>query len=347
MAAMTIHSPILFLLLSLPRVSSLVFNFNFSQPNGYDTAELNIIHLNSTHLNSDEGSNGTDMRSGGIDQVLYSQPVLLWDDFTGENASFTMSTAFCLRIYQGVTSSYSTESRVAFFLGPYGRPAVRPPSSYGTNHSNDSNGTTSNDQVMSVEFDAYLQEKLDSSGNNYMVSVDVNYIVSKIQVNTTFPGNSKNRSSGCMMIMKAQIDYNGCTKRLVIGLRIDNVSHHINQTVDLRRSLPREVAVGFLSSTGQPIELRNVLHWSLSSTLGHANSSVMLPKMEPESEESRSSMATWKQILVSLEPWNWSVELSLQFQFQRIWERLNLALSSTFNVSLNYIVPDRDWNLRG
>lgn len=343
MAAVTTRSSILFLLLSLPSVSSLSFNFNFSQPNGYNTAELNIFHLNSTHLNSGEGSNDTDMVSGSIGQVLYAHPVPLWDDVTGENASFTMSAAFCLRIYQGTTSSNSTESRVAFFLGPYDRLAVPWPSGYGTNRSDGFNGTTGRDQFMAVEFDAYLQEKLDSSNSNYMVSADINYIISKGQVNTTFLGNTKNLSSGCMMIMNAQIDYNGCTKRLDIGLRIDDFSHHINKIVDLRRSLPREVAIGFLSSVGQPIELRNVLRWSFNSTLGRENSSVMLPTtMEPESEETTSSIDLWRQILVSLDPWNWSVELNLQFQFQRIWDRLNLVLSSSFNVSVIYRVPDRN-----
>ncbi|KAL6655481.1 hypothetical protein ACP70R_006307 [Stipagrostis hirtigluma subsp. patula] len=355
MAAVSPHCLGTILLWLLPfhgvHVSSLSFSFNFSQTGSHNRADLNIFYLNSTHPNSHESpdpdaylfDSSTAMAGPSIGRVLHTEPVLLWDDTNGEIASFNMSMALCLRTRQAGSStrSSSDDARMAFGLYQLAIPQL---SSNGANQRRSNpNATAGEDPVMEVQFDSYLRKKMDES-RGHMISVDVNYVVSKVQVDTTFPGtgSTSNLSSGCTMML-AEIGYDGGTKRLDTGIRIGDVAHHINASVDMRRSLPREVAIGFLSTTGQPIELHNVLSWSFNSTLGRKDSSLVPPELAPQPRANDTTPAMpWKQLLVRLEPWNWSVELNLQIQFQRIWERLSVAFNSSFSVSLMYGIAN--WN---
>lgn len=327
------------------------FNFNFSQPGGYNPADLNLFFLNSTDLSFqgdpdahfDADTTEVEKNSGNrsIGRVLHAQPVALWDNDTGDGelASFNMS--FCFRFKQGNTSRRnSSDARVAFFLGPYPS-SVPPPLSNGENHGHFSNHSNSNvtseDQILEVEFDTCLQKKLDN-GSNHM-SINVNTIVSKVQINTAVP--DKNLSSGGTILI-VQINYDNKTQMLTTALQIGDAAYHINTSVDLRRWLPNEVVVGFSATTGQPIELQNVLCWSFNSTLEWKNSSVMPPVPTPQPLATNSPSISWKQLWVRLDPWNWYVELNLQFQFQRSWDRLKLAVNHDFNVSLAYEIAN--WN---
>lgn len=346
MTSMNPHrvTPILFWLLSLPSVFSLSvqspvsesFKFNFSQPGSLSNTDLNFFYLNS----SQEGPANTyvdpkiemiypsmETVSKSIGRVSYARPVPLWDEAGEVIADFSMGMTICLPIHQGSTSK-NTAPRLAIFLGPYD-----PSLSNGEvmNHSN-ANATTSKDEIIEVEFDAYLQE----NGRGRAISVDVNHIVSMVKVSTTlFPSNTMNQSSGCTMMI-VQMDYNGRTKRLDTSLRIGDVSHHINASVDLTKAMPKVASIGFLSTTGQPIELQNVLCWSFNSTLGNTNST------EIGSPPPVSSWLFWKEFLVHFHPWNRYVELNLHIQIQRIWKSINLAVSSSLNITLVYGIPN--WN---
>jgi hypothetical protein len=50
-------------------------------------------------------------------------------------------------------------------------------------------------------------------------------------------------------------------------LRIHDTLYNVSATVDLRRYLPEDVAVGFSAGTGELGELNQILSWSFSSTL--------------------------------------------------------------------------------
>ncbi|CAL5074752.1 unnamed protein product [Urochloa decumbens] len=349
-------APILvFSFLSLPGVTtSQSFNFNFSQPGIFDHGDLKAFFLNSTHPYSQVDSadayaepnktemihSDTEMTSQIIGGVLYTKPVTLWDEATSEVASFRLRLAFCLRNFQGSTSKNATVSRMAIFLGQHQRGVPASMTSNGTNYSNP-NATTSKDQIIEVEFDAYLQEKK-GDGLSRTVSIDVNYIVSKAQVNTTFPSNTMNNSSGCSMMI-VQIDYDGGRKRLDTSLQFGDVSHHINASVDLRKTMPKEAAIGFLSTTDQPIELHNVLSWSFNSTLGRTDATMIEApsEMAPQTPVINSSTDPWWEIIFRLDPRGWSMELNLQFQFERIWDRISMAVNSSFSITLVYGIPNR------
>ncbi|OEL18003.1 hypothetical protein BAE44_0020979 [Dichanthelium oligosanthes] len=213
-------APILCSLLCLPSViaSQQSFHFNFSHPDSFNHADLKFFFLNSsTHPSSEEGppvayvEPRTEMTSQNIGGVVYTQPVMLWDEGTSEVASFRLSLAFCLRDYQGGLSKNSTVSRMAIFLGQRQLAVPPPMMSNGANHSKP-NTTTSKDQTIEVEFDAYLQQTRHNVCHSHTIRVDVDYIVSKAQVNMTFSSNTVNQSSGCTMMI-VQIDYDGRRKR--------------------------------------------------------------------------------------------------------------------------------------
>ncbi|OEL13072.1 Agglutinin-2 [Dichanthelium oligosanthes] len=203
-----------------------------------------------------------------VGRASYALPVPLWDDATGELASFTTNFTFQIKPKEEKFFRFCNGSGdgMAFFLAHY--PSRIPPNSYGWNLAlfNDSNNyyATGDSRVVAVEFDTWLSE-WDKS--RYHMGIDVNSIDSKAYVNVTKGLVSEDAN------MTAKISYNNLTGILAAHLQIDYAEpYSVSSKVDMKGSLPEEVAVGFSAATGTCIKLHQVLSWSFSSTLGATSS---------------------------------------------------------------------------
>jgi hypothetical protein len=200
-----------------------------------------------------------------VGRASYARPVALWDNSTGELASFTSNFTFQIKPKDETTYQACNMSGdgMAFFLAHY--PSKLPPNSFGRNLAlfNESNNiyATGDDRVVAVEFDTVFNDQWDKT--TYHIGIDVNSIYSKAYVNVTKGLVSEDA------IMTAKISYNNLTSILEALLQIDDGEpYNVSFRVDMKGSLPEEVAVGFSAATGYCIELHQVLSWSFSSTLG-------------------------------------------------------------------------------
>ncbi|XP_062179577.1 L-type lectin-domain containing receptor kinase IX.1-like [Phragmites australis] len=254
-----------YLLIHAPRATSLSFSFNFSSSGDPCDAELRCerdAHMGPGMLELTKNEIRGDPFSVG--RASYARPVPLWDNTTGELASFTSNFTFQIKpkdetFYHRCNGS---GDGMAFFLAHY--PSMIPPNSYGWNLAlfNDSNSlnATGDDRVVAVEFDTFYNSQWDHSQNH--VGIDVNSINSKAYKNVTKGLVSEDA------IMTGMISYNNLTGILAVYLQIDDSEpYNITLPVDMKGNLPEQVAVGFSAATGDCIELHQVLSWSFNSTL--------------------------------------------------------------------------------
>uniref|UniRef100_A0A0D9XCN0 non-specific serine/threonine protein kinase n=1 Tax=Leersia perrieri TaxID=77586 RepID=A0A0D9XCN0_9ORYZ len=266
------------LLIHVHHATSLTFRFDFSKPASYCTPSAEISCAGDAfyrtpmlELTKDDITEGN-YRS--IGRMWYSQPVPLWNKTTGVVASFL--TTFSFQIKPAVME-HSADG-MAFFLGHY--PSGIPHRSYGGNlglfNSSTNKNTTGTARIVAVEFDTYWNEEWEKDGNH--VGIDVNSIISVASISP-----DKNLTSGTTMT--AEISYNNNTEILAVTLWINETSYHVNTSIDMRRCLPEEVAVGFSAATGSSIEVHRVLSWSFNSTLTWMDSSILSPGPAPVSPE--------------------------------------------------------------
>ncbi|XP_047057892.1 L-type lectin-domain containing receptor kinase IX.1-like [Lolium rigidum] len=267
---------------SAPRgASSLSFSLNFSDPN----------HGASIDLTGDAYFSPSRLeltRNALTGRASYVHKVPLWNSATGEMASFT--TTFSFQIIPDKDRLSDTGDGMAFFLGHF--PSAIPPNSDGGGlgllprlpaTSTTGKGAS---RIVAVEFDTHLNpEYADISANH--VGIDVNSVNSTASTDTTtWPG--KNLTSPS--VMTATVKYGNESKLLTVDLLIDGAVYRVNATVDLRRYLPEEVAVGFSASTGLAVELHQILSWSFSSTLQlESTPKVAPPPAEPPLPTTTSS----------------------------------------------------------
>lgn len=210
-----------------------------------------------------------------VGRASYARPVPLWNNATGEVASFSSNFTFRIRPKNETDEnlrlcSLSHVTRdgagdgMAFFLAHF--PSRLPPNSVGENLAlfNDSNrfNAAGDDRIVAVEFDAY-PNSWDHSDNH--IGIDVNNINSSAYTNVT------KRLVSDDAVMTAEISYDNRTGVLIARLRIDDDEPYMmNTSVDMKADLPHEVAIGFAASTGLCSELHQVMSWSFSSTLDDA-----------------------------------------------------------------------------
>ncbi|KAJ1289332.1 hypothetical protein BS78_02G156200 [Paspalum vaginatum] len=269
-----------YLLLSVhvPCAASLYFRFNFSDPASTCTApdaELacsrdayfrgteNAIELTKNDIS---GPN-----SHSVGRLRYVQPVPLWDATTGEVASFTTSFTFRIKPADKDSPEPSADG-MAFFLAHH--PSVDPPAgSNGGNLGLFNDSTNMNavgdDRVVAVEFDTYQNDVWDKDGNH--VGIDVNSIVS---VNSTSP--DRPLKSGDTLA--AEVAYDNVTQTLSVTLWMNATSsYRVEANVDVKKSLPEMVTVGFSAATGRNVEVHRLLSWSFSSSLASTKDVVTSP----------------------------------------------------------------------
>lgn len=251
--------------LHLPCGSSVSFDFDFSQPGGYNAANFSL--LGDAYFDSQVIELTRNDRSAAVNDSIgrasYVQPVAIWDEATGELASFT--TTFTFRIVLDEIRNSSSGDGMTFFLAHY--PSNIPSLSAGGNLGLFSRsqlpGTnaTGDDRVVAVEFDTYLNKQYDTSGNH--MGIDLNSLISSKYINTTAPGNTL--TSG--LVMTCRVSYDNSTRLLAADLQIGGTPYRVDIVADLRQLLPSVVAVGFSGATGAADELHRVLSWSFDSTL--------------------------------------------------------------------------------
>ncbi|XP_037456708.1 L-type lectin-domain containing receptor kinase IX.1-like [Triticum dicoccoides] len=241
---------------------SLSFNLNFSDPSAGSSIAVTGDAFISTPPLTLELTRNT--RSAGIQdsvgRATYAHKVPLWSNATGEMASFT--TTFSFQITPDKDSLPLTGDGMAFFLGHF--PSAIPRDSYGGSLGlllTNTNGT-GDGRIVAVEFDTFFNTRYGDINGNH-VGIDINSVNSTASTSTTRQG--KNLTS--LHVMEATIKYLNDSKMLALDLLIDDALYQVNATVDLRRYLPEEVAVGFSAATGDITEVHQILSWSFSSTL--------------------------------------------------------------------------------
>ncbi|KAJ8765611.1 hypothetical protein K2173_014733 [Erythroxylum novogranatense] len=250
---------LMLLLLLLPIANSVSFNFTSFSPNSQNItfqgdafASGGVLQLTKNALNINLMSS--------VGRATYSQPVRLWDAKTGNVTDFSTHFRFSIR----ATNESSYGDGMSFFIAPL--ESQIPENSTGGYLGLFSNDTAKTplkeNQIVAVEFDSYLNE-WDPSDNH--VGINVNSIVSV--ANVSWNSSIKN---GAMA--NAWVSYNSTTKNLSAFLTyvkdpIFGGNSTLYYIVDLKEFLPEWVRIGFSASTGQYVEIHNVVSWEFTSNL--------------------------------------------------------------------------------
>uniref|UniRef100_A0ACD5ZW26 Uncharacterized protein n=1 Tax=Avena sativa TaxID=4498 RepID=A0ACD5ZW26_AVESA len=211
----------------------------------------------------DISTNQVDPRGGSRGRASYSaQPMVLWDEHTGEVASFTTRFSFIIK----AKNNSKKGCGMTFFLASY--PSSLPTGSaayYNLGLTNLSEGAvaTGDARFVAVEFDT-LNETQVSDPNSTLdhIGIDVNSLIS---VNTSdLPSFSLTGN------MTAAIQYDNISSILALTLSLGDgrdSNYSVSSKVDLKSELPAEVAVGFSASTAGSVELHQLLSWHFKSSL--------------------------------------------------------------------------------
>uniref|UniRef100_A0ACD6AG03 Uncharacterized protein n=1 Tax=Avena sativa TaxID=4498 RepID=A0ACD6AG03_AVESA len=211
----------------------------------------------------DISANQVDPTHGSRGRASYSaRPMVLWDEHTGEVASFTTQFSFIIK----AKNNNKKGCGMAFFLASY--PSSLPTGSaayYNLGLTNLYEGAVATDDArfVAVEFDT-LNETQVSDPNSTLdhIGIDVNSLIS---VNTLdLPSFSLTGN------MTATIQYDNISSILALTLSLGDgrdSNYSVSSKVDLKNELPAEVAVGFSASTAGSVELHQLLSWHFKSSL--------------------------------------------------------------------------------
>ncbi|OAY75696.1 L-type lectin-domain containing receptor kinase IX.1 [Ananas comosus] len=261
----------------IPRATP--FSFSFSDP---ETYESHIKYEGDARPNGTVINLTNNMIRFSRGQAMYGNPVLLWDDATGEVASFHTSFSF---VIQPTDTSISGDG-LAFFLSPYrlAVPSLDSGGCLGLFHEITALNSTQN-QLVAVEFDTF-RNYWDPS--DYHIGINVNSINSTVYKNV--PNITESVTHATM-----SIDYDNTTETLSVLLTYDSNPNSTSRFslscyVDLKAILPQEVTVGFSAATGIAIELHQILYWNFSSTVERkSNRTITSPPTQPEPPSSTYS----------------------------------------------------------
>ncbi|KAD4179304.1 hypothetical protein R6Q59_022836 [Mikania micrantha] len=250
-----------FLLLVIPSVVSLTFNFTNIGPN--QSGE--IVLTNGSYI-TDEGIQVTPNeigidRSGKAGRATYFSPFHLWDNRSGELASFSTNFTFVIAAIgetwyaDGLTFFLAQNNYVITTGGAMGLPV---------------NGTTyaATSQFVAVEFDTYPNEWDPMLDWNTSMRDHVGISISNL-TSVRYQKWSSNITGGGEC--QAWITYDSISNNLSVSFTGYQNNTPIRQdelvyTVDLRRELPEWVIFGFSAATGEGFEMNNVKSWSFNSS---------------------------------------------------------------------------------
>ncbi|XP_061371990.1 lectin-related protein-like [Gastrolobium bilobum] len=198
-----------------------------------------------------------------LGRALFATPIHMWDNSTGQVASFVTSFTFVIK----APNKTKAADGIAFFLAPIDTQPQKPGGLLGL--FSDKNYNRSN-QIVAVEFDTFYNEDWDPK--NPHIGIDVNSIKSKKTASWGFANGE---------VAHVLITYQGSTKTLVASLvhYSRKTSYIVSTAVDVKNVLPEWVRVGFSATTGLSesfVETHDVLSWSFESELPDSNSDADL-----------------------------------------------------------------------
>ncbi|XP_003577940.1 L-type lectin-domain containing receptor kinase IX.2 [Brachypodium distachyon] len=254
------------------------FSFDFSNSSTYNLQDLHF-EGNATH---DLHGKLIDLTCNSIDsirnctgRISYADPVPFYDDAKGIVASF--ATRFTFRVSWLPGQESRKGDGMAFFLTGY--PSDMPPDSEGGGL-----GLMNSDNSIAVGNHRFVAVEFDTHNNSYEhpapksldhIAINLNSVRNSFKM-THLP------SFSIQGTMTASINFDGNTRRLVATLQFDDrpftppveVSAQLPEPITAL--LPPEVAVGFSASTGQLVELHQILSWSFNSTLAQETERYLL-----------------------------------------------------------------------
>ncbi|KAD4179294.1 hypothetical protein E3N88_27885 [Mikania micrantha] len=262
----------LLLLLVIPSVVSLTFNFtNIGPPNGPNQQSRDIVTEGS--YITDEGIQVTPNeigidRSGKAGRATYVSPFHLWDNRSGELASFSTNFTFVIdsngqtNYADGLTFFLAQNNSVITTGGAMGLPV---------------NGTTY--AAATSEFDTHPNEWDPMLDWNTSMRDHVGISISNL-TSVRSQKWSSNITGG--RVCEAWITYDSISSNLSVSFTGYQNNTPIRQdglvyTVDLRKELPEWVIFGFSAATGIGFQKNNVRSWSFNSSNLHIDENTGIP----------------------------------------------------------------------
>ncbi|XP_060175950.1 L-type lectin-domain containing receptor kinase IX.1-like [Lycium barbarum] len=288
-ASLSALTYLVFLLMIIPFVTSLSFNFNSFNPNDQnvtyegDAYPANgAIQLTANQLDRD--------LNASIGRATYSKTLYLWDKASGNVTDF--NTHFSFSINSQGRTGYG--DGLAFFLAPAGS---RIPDNLTIGGSlgltiDAQQLNTSRNHFVAVEFDTF-KNWYDPPGDH--VGVDINSMesVANLTWSSSIPDGKRT---------DAWISYNSTSKNLSVvftGFQLEGnttvtVLQSLSYNLDLQEYLPEWVTFGFTGATGGLFALQSIYSWNFTSSLEvNANITdpdVAIPNPEPEHAPSKSKL---------------------------------------------------------
>ncbi|RCV28831.1 hypothetical protein SETIT_5G434300v2 [Setaria italica] len=245
-------------LMSPHNTAAVSFSYNFSKASDQEK----LWYANGNSSAAGDGISITKVNKWSTGRVAYKEAVRLWDDRTGERASF--HTSFSFAIGRSGSGDNTGADGMAFFVGPF-TPSL-PQDSDGAFLGLFAKNKLAQGTV-GVEFDTFWNAAPADWEPNDITTDHVGIEVGNIWniINYT-----KDLANGSLSgPMEANIAYDAGSKLMVVTLRLANGSSvSVQATLDLKAvaGLGPDAAVGFSAATGNLFESHQLLSWSFSST---------------------------------------------------------------------------------
>ncbi|KAL8264701.1 hypothetical protein R6Q59_022831 [Mikania micrantha] len=287
MAFSMIHLITSFFVFSIPFVASLTFNLTNIGPSNQNrdiVSEGEGSYISNDGIQVTPDGIGSD-RSQKAGRATYIRPLHLWDNGSGELASF--STNFTFVIDSNRDTSYG--DGLTFFLaqnnsnitrgGAMGLPV-------------DPTTIVATSQFVAVEFDTYwnswdpMLDRNTSMGDHVGISISSLTSVRSQEWSSDITGGG---------VCQAWITYDSISNNLSVSFTGYQNNTPIRQdgliyTVDLRKELPEWVIFGFSAATGASFQKNNVRSWAfISSDLKIDGNNTLPPNPGPDPVSNKSN----------------------------------------------------------
>ncbi|KAK1619174.1 hypothetical protein QYE76_024691 [Lolium multiflorum] len=240
------------------------FSFDFSNTSKYSVGDLRFELDAALNLNRDlVDLTCSDDTLFCMGRMSYNHPVALYDNTTGEVASFVTTFTFSIKLSPNTTQK---GDGMTFFLTGYPSSLLKGWGTSGLGLINSSATIpTGADRFIAIEFDTFNNGANDPTGSSDHIGIDINSLTSVSALR--LPSYSLNGT------MTATITFDNATRMLEATLHfdadrsLDPVSVKTQLPDQLDALLPPVVAVGFSAVTGAYTELHQIHSWSFNSTM--------------------------------------------------------------------------------
>ncbi|XP_022743938.1 L-type lectin-domain containing receptor kinase IX.1-like [Durio zibethinus] len=246
---------VIFIQFFLPFAYSVSFNFT-----SFDATVTNILYEGEAHPSL--GAIELTIVDVGcrVGRAVYSKPIRLWDASTMTVADFTTQYSFIIDTKNATKYGHG----FAFFLAPVDYQI--PPNSAGGYLgllNSTTTAATSQNHIISVEFDSYINEGWDPPTQH--VGINNNSMSSAAYAPWDAGSNSGK-------VANVWITYNATTKNLSVFWTYDEHpvfmgNSSVSYQIDLTKTLPEWVKIGFSASTGDKKEYNKIKSWEFTSNL--------------------------------------------------------------------------------